>query len=105
VKAPAGLKPLTPPNDLAALIRGAAPQWAVGLPAANGPKIIGDGIEADTLGFPATAINPWQTQWRLGGLDYFADGKRMAVCTWMGDVWLVDTTIKGSGYLKRVRLP
>ena len=102
VKAPAGLKPLTPPNDLAALTRGAAPQWAVGLPAATGPKIIGDGIEADTLGFPAAAINPWQTQWRLGGLDFFADGKRMAVCTWMGDVWLVDGFDTGQATWRRI---
>ena len=26
---------------------------------------------------------------RLGGFDFFADGKRAAVCTWSGDVWIV----------------
>lgn len=90
LKAPADLKPLTPPADLAALTQGSAPQWAVSLPATNGTKIIGDGIEADTLAFPDPAGNPWHTQWRPGGLDFFADGNRLAVCTWMGDVWLVD---------------
>ena len=90
LKAPADLKPLTPPSDLAALTQGSAPQWAVSLPATSGTKIIGDGIEADTLAFPDSAGNPWHTQWRPGGLDFFADGQRMAVCTWMGDVWLVD---------------
>jgi hypothetical protein len=36
----------------------------------------------------ATA-NPWNCQLRLTGFDFFADGKRAAVCTWDGDVWLV----------------
>ncbi len=32
--------------------------------------------------------NPWLAQLRLTGLDFYPDG-RMAVCTWDGDVWLV----------------
>ena len=27
---------------------------------------------------------------RLGGFDFFDGGNRAAVCTWMGDVWIVD---------------
>jgi hypothetical protein len=27
---------------------------------------------------------------RLTGFDFLPDGKRMAVCTWDGDVWLVN---------------
>ncbi len=88
--APTDMKPITPPNDVAALTQGYAPQWAVSLPAGKGSTITGEGIEADTLAFPDSATNPWHTQWRPGGLDFFADGKRMAVCTWMGDVWLID---------------
>jgi mono/diheme cytochrome c family protein len=84
------LQPLLPPGDVAELTRGGAPRWAVNLPAATGDTIRGEGIEADTLAFPDAAGNPWHTQWRPGGLDFFADGKRMAVCTWMGDVWLLD---------------
>ncbi len=34
--------------------------------------------------------NPWNCQMRLTGFDFFADGRRAAVCTWDGDVWLVD---------------
>ncbi|MFN0078065.1 MAG: DUF6797 domain-containing protein [Prosthecobacter sp.] len=90
LKAPAGMKAITPAADLAALTKGNAPQWAVSLPAAKGTTITGEGIEADTLAFPDAATNPWHTQWRPGGLDFFADGKRMAVCTWMGDVWVVE---------------
>ncbi len=32
--------------------------------------------------------NPWLAQTRFTGLDFLPDG-RMAVCTWDGDVWLV----------------
>jgi putative heme-binding domain-containing protein len=34
--------------------------------------------------------NPWNCQMRLSGFDFYADGRRAAVCTWDGDVWLVD---------------
>ncbi len=88
--APAAMKPISPPEDVSALTQGAPPQWAVSLPATVGARITGDGIESDTLGFPDAGANPWNTQWRPGGLDFFADGRRLAVCTWMGDVWIVD---------------
>lgn len=48
----------------------------------------------DTLTLPAD--NPWKAQIRPGGLDFFQDGKRAAVCTWDGDVWIVDG-LAGSG--------
>ncbi len=41
----------------------------------------------DTLGTPDR--NPWNALLRLTGFDFLPDGKRMAVCTWDGDVWLV----------------
>jgi len=34
--------------------------------------------------------NPYRAWMRLGGFDFFADGLRAAVCTWQGDVWIVD---------------
>lgn len=42
----------------------------------------------DVLNHPAN--NPWNCQMRLTGFDFYADAKRAAVCTWDGDVWLVD---------------
>ena len=33
--------------------------------------------------------NPWQRRVRFGGLDFFSDGKRAALSTWDGDVWIV----------------
>ena len=35
--------------------------------------------------------NPWNSWMRLGGFDFCPNNPdRAAVCTWMGDVWLVD---------------
>ncbi len=34
--------------------------------------------------------NPWNSWMRLGGFDFFPDGKRAAVATWLGDVFIVD---------------
>jgi putative heme-binding domain-containing protein len=47
----------------------------------NGPFTV------DTFGTPDR--NPWNALLRLTGFDFFPDGKRMAVCTWDGDVWAV----------------
>jgi len=45
-------------------------------------------FEIDVLTHPTS--NPWNCQMRLTGLDFYADGKSAAVCTWDGDVWLVE---------------
>jgi putative heme-binding domain-containing protein len=48
----------------------------------------GDGpFAVDTFALPER--NPWNAQMRLTGFDFFPDLKRMAVCTWDGDVWTV----------------
>jgi putative heme-binding domain-containing protein len=41
----------------------------------------------DTFNLPEK--NPWNAQLRLTGFDFLPDGRRMAVCSWDGDVWLV----------------
>lgn len=47
----------------------------------------GTAYEVDTLTLPDE--NPWKAWMRPTGFDFFADGKRAAVCTWSGDVWTV----------------
>jgi hypothetical protein len=42
----------------------------------------------DVLTHPAN--NPWNCQMRLTGFDFTPDGRRAAVCTWDGDVWMVE---------------
>lgn len=44
------------------------------------------GFAVDVLSIPTA--NPWQARVRTSGLDFFADGDRLAVCTWDGDVWV-----------------
>ena len=33
--------------------------------------------------------NPWKRRVRFGGMDFFSDGKRAALCTHDGDIWIV----------------
>ena len=33
--------------------------------------------------------NPWKRRVRFSGLDFFSDGKRAAISTWDGDIWIV----------------
>ena len=42
----------------------------------------------DVLTLPES--NPWLCQMRPTGFDFLPDGRSAAVCTWDGDVWLVD---------------
>jgi len=54
-------------------------------------EVIGDTggpyvVESITL--PTT--NRYRSWMRVGGFDFFKDGRRAAVCTWQGDVWIVD---------------
>ncbi|MEO1832664.1 MAG: DUF6797 domain-containing protein [Akkermansiaceae bacterium] len=44
----------------------------------------------DTLTVPIANLNPHQSWMRTSGFDFYPDGKRAAVCTWMGDVWIVE---------------
>ncbi len=39
--------------------------------------------------------NPWKRRVRFGGLDFFRDGKRAALSTWDGDVWIVSGIDEG----------
>ncbi len=48
--------------------------------------------------------NPWSSWMRLGGFDFFKDTTRAAVCTWMGDVWIVDGLGKDMGELTWTRI-
>ena len=60
-----------------------------------------DPFAVDVLTVPNKEQNPWNSWMRLGGFDFFAENPdRAAVCTWMGDVWLVDGV---SGDLKELK--
>lgn len=82
------VKAASPPDDLEQYTRGGPARWKEKLLTQgqmgeeNGPYAI------DTLVSPDR--NPWHSWMRFGGLDFFPDGKRAALCTWNGDVWIVD---------------
>ncbi|MDA7888610.1 c-type cytochrome, partial [Akkermansiaceae bacterium] len=44
----------------------------------------------DVLTAPVANLNPHASWMRTSGFDFYPDGKRAAVCTWMGDVWIVE---------------
>ena len=89
---PEALRPLAktspPPASLEPFTKGGPRRW---------PEVMKTGtiVGADTQAFAIDVLrhptnNPWNCQMRLTGFDFYADGRRAAVCTWDGDVWLVD---------------
>ncbi len=58
----------------------------------------------DVLHPPKPADNPWQSWMRTSGFDYFEGGKSAAVCTWNGDVWIVDGIDQSEGVLQWQRI-
>jgi sugar lactone lactonase YvrE len=78
-----------PVDDLTALTQGGPPRWDQTLTTQGklGPD---DGpFAVDTMQHPRDEQNPWHSWMRMGGFDFFKDGKRAAICTWLGEVWLV----------------
>ncbi len=76
------------PEPPGALTRGGPARWpeVVGTPAVLGRD---DGpFAVDTLTLPDR--NPWLCLVRPSGFDFLPGGKSAAVCTWDGDVWIVD---------------
>ena len=81
------VKSSPPPADLEPLTHGGPARWPEKL-LTHGKLGTNDGPYAiDTVAEPDP--NPWRSWLRFGGLDFFPDGKRAALSTWNGDVWLV----------------
>jgi len=77
------------PGNLDPMIHGGPAHWNPPL-ATKGKLGAEDGAFAvDELTLPPNAANPWRSWMRFGGFDFFKDGKRAAICTWNGDVWIV----------------
>jgi cytochrome c2 len=75
------------PTDLEPFTKGGAPRWSERL-ITRGRLGTNEGPYAiDILTEPDH--NPWHSWMRFGGIDFFPDGKRVALCTWSGDVWIV----------------
>jgi len=73
--------------DLAALTRGGPSLWPQTL-TVQGVQEKGDAAYVvDDV--PVPFENPWDAALRIGAFDFFKDGKRAALSTWNGDVWIV----------------
>ena len=84
----------TGPTDLSKFTHGGAPHWTETVKAKGtlGTEDGGFPYVVDNLAAPLE--NPYKSKIRIGGLDFFSDG-RLAFCTWSGDVW-IGTGINGS---------
>ncbi len=84
---PLGSFPIGSPADPEPLTHGGPARWKQTLTttgelgAVNAPYVI------DTIKTPTD--NPYHSWLRFTGIDIFPDGKRAALCTWNGDVWVV----------------
>jgi hypothetical protein len=74
--------------NLKSLTKGGAAQWMPTL-VTTGKLGTNDGpYVVDTRPLPEN--NPWKSWIRCSGFDFFSGGKRAAVCSVSGDVWVVD---------------
>ena len=89
-------------TNLTALTRGGPARWPEVLKTAIEPGRDDGPFAVDTLGLPEN--NPWLCQLRLTGFDFLDGGRRAAVCTWDGDVWLVSGLDAPSGELSWKRI-
>jgi hypothetical protein len=73
--------------DLSRHLKGGPAHWTQTVET-KGTLGTGDGpYVVDTITAPDD--NPYKSWIRFGGMDFFADGKSAALCTWSGDVWTV----------------
>jgi len=76
------------PAKLDALTKGGAIQWPKtftvkgNIGAKRGP------YSTDEIPLPP-ANNPWSSNIRFSGFDFFSNGTSAAICSWNGDVWIV----------------
>ncbi len=78
-----------PPLDLEPLTRGGPERWTATMTTES--RILGrrgGPFELEAITTPLD--NPYRSWMRLGGFDFLDGGRRAAVATWMGDVWIVD---------------
>jgi hypothetical protein len=79
-----------PAAEFAKFTQGGSPRWNPPL-ATRGRLGDNEGpFAVDELTPPPDAANPWRTWMRFGGFDFFKNGRRAAICTWNGDVWIVE---------------
>jgi hypothetical protein len=74
-------------EDITALRSGGPAHWPQTVTVAGTLGANDQPYTVDTIIVPFD--NPYKAWMRLGAVDFFKDGKRAAVSTWSGDVWIV----------------
>ncbi len=74
-------------EDLLSMTKGSAARWAHDVESEAKTSNKDAPYVVDEITIPS--ITPWNSWMRLSGFDFFKDGKRAAVSTWHGDVWIV----------------
>ena len=90
-----------PPEKLEPLTHGGPAAWPEVIQ--TNSKVFGDDdgtYIVETITTPME--NPYRSWMRLGGFDFFSDPSRAAVCTWMGDLWIVDNVSGDEFHWKRI---
>lgn len=77
-------------EDLMPLTRGGPQRWPGSITLAGTRGTEEGPLQVDTIPTPNLGANAWNAWMRLGGFDFLPGGHSAAVCTWLGDVWLVD---------------
>ncbi len=75
------------PPDPSTLCKGGPPRWLPTLTTQGNRSADTAAYVVDTIPLPDQ--NPWKSWLRTAAFDFFADGRRAAVSTWNGDVWIV----------------
>lgn len=80
---------ISPSADLSRLTRGGPRRWAETVTTRVERMVDArHPYQVESISVPLD--NPYRAWMRLGGFDFFRDARRAAVCTWQGDVWVVD---------------
>ena len=101
-KAVAAVKKAGDPPNLQALTNGGPKKWKETVETQIQSGLATGPYATDTFLLPDN--NPWKSWMRLGGFDFFKDNKRAAVCTWQGDVWIVEGLDQPKGTLSWRRI-
>jgi sugar lactone lactonase YvrE len=98
---------LPEPLNLEALTKGGAGQYqqTITTQGTQAQDKAGSPFLVDEMTLPTIDSSPGKVWMRLGGFDFFQNNPdRAAVCTWQGDVWLVDGVAGDLGELKWKRI-
>lgn len=87
---------LLPLRDLTPFTKGTPPRWNYEMQTTvqSGSREVPFAVDELTL--PPDHVNPWRSWMRLTGLDFFPDRDAAVVCTWMGEIWLVQGISEGA---------